>query len=65
MLMITEYASLHPPLFAMYIPCLQPSRGLDLDSKEAHEIIMQLRTSGLVNAAERTQKRKYSVMETT
>jgi hypothetical protein len=31
----TEYASFNPFLFAMYIPCLQPPRGLVDDQQEA------------------------------
>jgi len=61
-----DYASIHPQLFSMYIPCLQPSRGLDMDIKETLEIIQYLRGSqGFVNSEERILKRKYFIVETT
>jgi len=56
-----DYASLCPSLFAMYIPCLQPSRGLEFDKEETHKLISHLRIQGYGNGCiTNTFKRKYS-----
>jgi hypothetical protein len=51
-------------LFSMYIPCLQPSRGIDYDVKETLELIQMLQYQGFTNE-DRVLKRKHNVAEST
>eukprot|EP01089_Gocevia_fonbrunei_P011968 TRINITY_DN2692_c0_g1_i3.p1 TRINITY_DN2692_c0_g1~~TRINITY_DN2692_c0_g1_i3.p1 ORF type:complete len:238 (+),score=9.91 TRINITY_DN2692_c0_g1_i3:41-754(+) len=53
-----EYASLNPPIFKLYIPCLEPSKGLEEDVKETMDILATLRFQGFpLGVGDR--KRKY------
>jgi len=58
-----EYTSFNPSLFAMYIPCLQPSRGIETDQQEALSHLHLLRSSGLPRGNCRL-KRKHQDMLT-
>lgn len=60
----TDYSNFNPQLFAMYIPCLLPTRGIDYDVKETFEILEMLRFQGFTNE-ERVLKRKHNVAEST
>jgi len=60
------YLNLNPQLFAMYIPCLQASRGAELDLEETKEIIQQLVMQGYSSHEPgRANKRKLGVAEST
>jgi len=50
----------------MYIPCFQPSKGIEQDKEEINELINQLRHQGYgLNNLLITSKRKYSIAEST
>jgi len=59
------YSVFNPPLFALYIPCLQPSKGLEQDREEVKDLINNLRCQGFGINSESLSKRKHSVAEST
>jgi len=59
-----NFVSFNPQLFAMYIPCLQPSRGIQYDLIETQELITSLRMQGF-GSQNGVLKRKLYVAETT
>jgi len=59
-----KYIMFNPNLFAMYIPGLQQSRGIDIDRSETLEVIEQLRYQGFGVSPNNINKRKLVVAET-
>jgi len=59
-----SYSTFNPQLFTVYIPCFQPSRGLEMDLKETMVMIHQLKCQGFGNS-DFHMKRKHAVAEMT
>ncbi len=55
-----EYAAYNPDLFSLYIPCVVPSKGVELDAREAQECLRLLASRGF--SRESNPKRKYHEM---
>jgi len=61
-----DYANYNPSLFEMFIPCLRPCKGLDIDAIETLELVNRLKCQGYPRTGGCYYlKRKYDQMLST